>query len=267
MVGFPGSADSGWSPEENWLTQCLWPFSAEEEAWCRLLLYAQSSCQQPYPDCQGESHELVWRDQKEGEWGCRQNHSFLEECVSLSVSVSLRKRLIMSWRGPLGLCWWESVSLYAEPNLSLGELSRAHSIWFTELITFMRQNRWYSATVAKSLLFTVLGQQTQVRWALLLIGWIPGQSELICLYVVQAEQMEKKQHEELELSPGQWRKGKKSTFRHVGDDTTRLEIWIHPSHPRSSQGAESGKDSEQENGLGSLSPSDVSSWGWCYEQD
>ncbi|KAB0361126.1 hypothetical protein FD754_005282 [Muntiacus muntjak] len=72
----------------------------------------------------------------------------------------------------------------------------------------------------------------------------------------KAEQMEKKQHEELELSPDQWRKGKKSTFRHVGDDTTRLEIWIHPSHPRSSQGTESGKDSEQENGLGSLSPSD-----------
>uniref|UniRef100_A0A5F7ZZH4 Telomerase-binding protein EST1A n=1 Tax=Macaca mulatta TaxID=9544 RepID=A0A5F7ZZH4_MACMU len=73
----------------------------------------------------------------------------------------------------------------------------------------------------------------------------------------KAEQIEKKQHEELELSPDQWRKGKKSTFRHVGDDTTRLEIWIHPSHPRSSQGTESGKDSEQENGLGSLSPSDL----------
>ncbi|XP_051680458.1 telomerase-binding protein EST1A isoform X3 [Oryctolagus cuniculus] len=73
----------------------------------------------------------------------------------------------------------------------------------------------------------------------------------------KAEQTEKKQHEELELSSDQWRKGKKSTFRHVGDDTTRLEIWIHPSHPRSSQGTESGKDSEQENGLGSLSPSDL----------
>ncbi|XP_063485704.1 telomerase-binding protein EST1A isoform X4 [Symphalangus syndactylus] len=73
----------------------------------------------------------------------------------------------------------------------------------------------------------------------------------------KAEQMEKKQHEEFELSPDQWRKGKKSTLRHVGDDTTRLEIWIHPSHPRSSQGTESGKDSEQENGLGSLSPSDL----------
>ncbi|KAL0597406.1 Telomerase-binding protein EST1A [Plecturocebus cupreus] len=75
----------------------------------------------------------------------------------------------------------------------------------------------------------------------------------------KAEQMEKKQHEEFELNSDQWRKGKKSTFRHVGDDTTRLEIWIHPSHPRSSQGTESGKDSEQENGLGSLSPSDMES--------
>lgn len=73
----------------------------------------------------------------------------------------------------------------------------------------------------------------------------------------KAEQMEKKQHEELELNTDQWRKGKKSTFRHVGDDTTRLEIWIHPSNPRSSQGTESGKDSEQENGLGNLSPSDL----------
>uniref|UniRef100_A0A8I4A322 Nonsense-mediated mRNA decay factor n=1 Tax=Callithrix jacchus TaxID=9483 RepID=A0A8I4A322_CALJA len=73
----------------------------------------------------------------------------------------------------------------------------------------------------------------------------------------KAEQMEKKQHEEFELNSDQWRKGKKSTFRHVGDDTTRLEIWIHPSHSRSSQGTESGKDSEQENGLGSLSPSDL----------
>ncbi|XP_049638003.1 telomerase-binding protein EST1A [Suncus etruscus] len=73
----------------------------------------------------------------------------------------------------------------------------------------------------------------------------------------KAEQMEKKQHEEMELNPDQWRKGKKSTFRHVGEDTTRLEIWIHPSHPRSSKGTESGKDSEQENGLGSLSPNDL----------
>ncbi|XP_036624402.1 telomerase-binding protein EST1A [Trichosurus vulpecula] len=73
----------------------------------------------------------------------------------------------------------------------------------------------------------------------------------------KAEQMEKKQHEELERSPNRWRKGRRSTFRHIGDDTTRLEIWIHPTHSRSSQGTESGKDSEQENGLGSLSPSDL----------
>ncbi|XP_007520455.1 telomerase-binding protein EST1A isoform X1 [Erinaceus europaeus] len=73
----------------------------------------------------------------------------------------------------------------------------------------------------------------------------------------KAEQMEKKQQEESELSSDQWRKGKKSTFQHVGEDTTRLEIWIHPSHSRSCQGTESGKDSEQENGLGSLSPNDL----------
>lgn len=125
---------------------------------------------------------------------------------------------------------------------------------------------WYFGTVEKSLLYIVPGQPTQVRWAFLFISWIPREPELVCLCVVQAEQMEKKQLEELELSPDQWRKGKKSTFRHVGDDTTRLEIWIHPSQPRSSQGTESGKDSEQENGLGSLSPSDVSSWGCCNEQ-
>ncbi|XP_028937859.1 telomerase-binding protein EST1A isoform X1 [Ornithorhynchus anatinus] len=73
----------------------------------------------------------------------------------------------------------------------------------------------------------------------------------------KAEQMEKKQLEEAELSPGHWRKSGKPTFRHVGDDTTRLEIWIHPSQPRSSQGTESGKDSEQENGLGGLSPGEL----------
>ncbi|XP_075760553.1 telomerase-binding protein EST1A isoform X3 [Pelodiscus sinensis] len=73
----------------------------------------------------------------------------------------------------------------------------------------------------------------------------------------KAEQVEQKQHQVLELSPSRWGKGKKSTFRQVGDDATRLEIWIHPSHPRCSQGHESGRDSEQDNGLGNLSPSDL----------
>ncbi|XP_066835934.1 telomerase-binding protein EST1A isoform X1 [Anser cygnoides] len=72
----------------------------------------------------------------------------------------------------------------------------------------------------------------------------------------KAEQMEHKKHQVLELSPSRRGKGKKSTLRQVGDDATRLEIWIHPSHPRSSQGHESGRDSEQDNGLGNLSPSD-----------
>ncbi|NWJ11340.1 EST1A protein, partial [Crypturellus undulatus] len=74
----------------------------------------------------------------------------------------------------------------------------------------------------------------------------------------KAEQLEQKKHQVLELSPSCRGKGKKSMFRQVGDDATRLEIWIHPSHPRSSQGHESGRDSEQDNGLGNLSPSDVS---------
>ncbi|NWH56550.1 EST1A protein, partial [Geococcyx californianus] len=73
----------------------------------------------------------------------------------------------------------------------------------------------------------------------------------------KAEQMEQRKHQTLGLSPSRRGKGKKSTLRQVGDDATRLEIWIHPSHPRSSQGHESGRDSEQDNGLGNLSPSDL----------
>ncbi|NXG66512.1 EST1A protein, partial [Hemiprocne comata] len=73
----------------------------------------------------------------------------------------------------------------------------------------------------------------------------------------KAEQMEQRKHQVLDLSPSCRVKGKKSTLRQVGDDATRLEIWIHPSHPRSSQGHESGRDSEQDNGLGNLSPSDL----------
>ncbi|XP_009866357.1 PREDICTED: telomerase-binding protein EST1A-like, partial [Apaloderma vittatum] len=73
----------------------------------------------------------------------------------------------------------------------------------------------------------------------------------------KAEQMEQRKHQVLDLSPSRRGKGKKSTLRQVGDDATRLEIWIHPSHPRSSQGHESGRDSEQDNSLGNLSPSDL----------
>ncbi|KAM9370719.1 telomerase-binding protein EST1A [Phaethornis superciliosus] len=73
----------------------------------------------------------------------------------------------------------------------------------------------------------------------------------------KAEQMEQRKHQVLDQSPSRRVKGKKSTLRQVGDDATRLEIWIHPSHPRSSQGHESGRDSEQDNGLGNLSPSDL----------
>ncbi|XP_030328785.1 telomerase-binding protein EST1A isoform X4 [Strigops habroptila] len=73
----------------------------------------------------------------------------------------------------------------------------------------------------------------------------------------KAEQMEQRKHQVLDVSPSRRGKGKKSTLRQVGDDATRLEIWIHPSHPRCSQGNESGRDSEQDNGLGNLSPSDL----------
>ncbi|XP_067422065.1 telomerase-binding protein EST1A isoform X2 [Emydura macquarii macquarii] len=68
----------------------------------------------------------------------------------------------------------------------------------------------------------------------------------------KAEQMEQKLHQVLELSPSRWGKGKKSTSRQVGEDATRLEIWIHPSHPH-----DSGRDSEQDSSLGNLSPSDL----------
>ncbi|XP_039938083.1 telomerase-binding protein EST1A isoform X2 [Hirundo rustica] len=73
----------------------------------------------------------------------------------------------------------------------------------------------------------------------------------------KSEQMEQRKQQVLDVSPTRRGKGKKSTLRQVGDDATRLEIWIHPSHPRSSQGHESGRDSEQDNGLGNLSPSDL----------
>ncbi|XP_063002701.1 telomerase-binding protein EST1A [Elgaria multicarinata webbii] len=68
---------------------------------------------------------------------------------------------------------------------------------------------------------------------------------------------ETKRKAEQRKSPSRRTNGKKSAFRPSGDDNTRLERWIHPSHPRSGQGQESGRDSEQDNGLMSLSPSDL----------
>ncbi|XP_013909784.1 PREDICTED: telomerase-binding protein EST1A-like [Thamnophis sirtalis] len=66
----------------------------------------------------------------------------------------------------------------------------------------------------------------------------------------KAEQLEQK-------SPGErGQRSKKVAFRPSGDDATRLELWIHPSHPRSGQGQESSRDPEQDGGLGSLSPSE-----------
>lgn len=48
-----------------------------------------------------------------------------------------------------------------------------------------------------------------------------------------------------------------------GEDATRVEIWIRPTgHPGTSRptGSESGKDSEQDGELGTLSASDVSAY-------
>uniref|UniRef100_A0A0F7Z8C7 Telomerase-binding protein EST1A n=1 Tax=Crotalus adamanteus TaxID=8729 RepID=A0A0F7Z8C7_CROAD len=68
----------------------------------------------------------------------------------------------------------------------------------------------------------------------------------------KAEQLEQK-------SPrGQGsQRSRKAAFRPSGDDATRLELWIHPSHPRSGQGHEPSRDSGQDSGLGSLSPSEL----------
>uniref|UniRef100_A0A4W3IPX2 Telomerase-binding protein EST1A n=1 Tax=Callorhinchus milii TaxID=7868 RepID=A0A4W3IPX2_CALMI len=58
----------------------------------------------------------------------------------------------------------------------------------------------------------------------------------------KAEQAELKRQQECELSPGPRGRGKKSTFRQVGEDTSRVEIWIHPSQSRASHGTESGRE-------------------------
>ncbi|XP_067864678.1 telomerase-binding protein EST1A isoform X2 [Heptranchias perlo] len=76
----------------------------------------------------------------------------------------------------------------------------------------------------------------------------------------KAEQAEFKRQQESDLSPGPRGKGRKQTFRQVGEDTSRVEVWIHASHPHSSQGSESGREdgaSEQDEDLGNLSPSDL----------
>ncbi|XP_060550399.1 telomerase-binding protein EST1A [Pantherophis guttatus] len=67
----------------------------------------------------------------------------------------------------------------------------------------------------------------------------------------KAEQLEQKSPSE------RGQRSKKVAFRPSGDDATRLELWIHPSHPRSGQGHESSRDPEQDGGLGSLSPSEL----------
>lgn len=94
----------------------------------------------------------------------------------------------------------------------------------------------------------------QVRSAFISAPPVRSSWPLSPLFPAQAEQLEQK-------SPGQRSRSKKAAFRPSGDDATRLELWIHPSHPRSSQGQESSRDSEQDSGLSSLSPSDVSTGG------
>ncbi|XP_064425172.1 telomerase-binding protein EST1A isoform X3 [Latimeria chalumnae] len=73
----------------------------------------------------------------------------------------------------------------------------------------------------------------------------------------KAEQVELKKQQGMESNPELQVRGRRSTFRQVGDDTTRVEIWIHPGQSHSSQGSESGKDSEQDEDLGGLNPSDL----------
>ncbi|KAF7244216.1 Telomerase-binding protein EST1A [Varanus komodoensis] len=68
---------------------------------------------------------------------------------------------------------------------------------------------------------------------------------------------ETKRKAEQKKSPSRRAQSKPPAFRPSGDDATRLERWIHPSHPRAGQGHESGRDSEQDGGLRSLSPSDL----------
>ncbi|XP_038670693.1 telomerase-binding protein EST1A isoform X1 [Scyliorhinus canicula] len=76
----------------------------------------------------------------------------------------------------------------------------------------------------------------------------------------KAEQAEFKRQQECELSPGPRGRGRKQTLKQVGEDTSRVEIWVRATHPHMSQGSESGRDdgtSEQDEDLGNLSPSDL----------
>lgn len=73
--------------------------------------------------------------------------------------------------------------------------------------------------------------------------------------------------DQIELRQKQEDGGTRGPRGHVGgrrgEDTTRVEIWIRPTgHPGTSRltGSESGKDSEQDGELGTLSPSDVSAY-------
>ncbi|XP_069082252.1 telomerase-binding protein EST1A isoform X1 [Pleurodeles waltl] len=73
----------------------------------------------------------------------------------------------------------------------------------------------------------------------------------------KSEQIELRKRQELELSPCRRVNNRKTTCGFSGEDTTRLEIWIHPSNPHSSKGRESGQDSEEDDDLLAISPGDL----------
>ncbi|XP_069766398.1 telomerase-binding protein EST1A isoform X2 [Narcine bancroftii] len=76
----------------------------------------------------------------------------------------------------------------------------------------------------------------------------------------KAEQAEFKRHKECDGSPGPRAKGRRQTLGQVGEDTRRVEVWIHTTHPHLLQGSELNRDdatSEQDEDLGNLSPSDL----------
>lgn len=114
--------------------------------------------------------------------------------------------------------------------------------------------------MAKSLLLQFLANKLRWDEHFSLLAEYQERVWATCLYVLQAEQMERSNTKNWSFSSDQWRKGKKSTFRHAGDAHHSPGDLIHPSHPRSSQGTESGKDSlERRMGWAAWAPA-ISSW-------
>lgn len=85
-----------------------------------------------------------------------------------------------------------------------------------------------------------------------------GPSHICFSFPPQADQIERRQKQD---SDGGTRGPRGHTGGRRGEDSARVEIWIRPTgHPGVSRtaGSESGKDSEQDGELGTLSASDVS---------